>query len=345
MSNTYPPTPAPIPDPAQLHSDSSLSSYSPLMYSPDNRSRRYRGDPARDQAIAGEAVRFLLREIGDPDLEARVADRLRLPPTDADDLRPVITVFRSSTVPAGVLRWLVERDDQDANAIAYYMPATPEAVKRDILLGVPYGAATGYIPVSRQLKGADQAGLHYRSFQLGRPRAIEDHGDTDTRGLIDALYIYGAERRMKQIRHVAAATGARDWARIAAADQATPLPGYARWALCVHPACPPELRVQFGGTHPRYARRMRRAGIPLGGSGELVRTMRIPELVLAVLGSGRRLFPERVGAARDAVRPLVRRDLGGNLEAWSVLNRLMPQFSGTVPELIATSGAVAGGAG
>jgi hypothetical protein len=321
-----------VPDPAPLHS-------------PDTRSYHFYANQLTG-TVHDMAVRFLLESVDDPTLPSRVEDRLRLSPIDPRDVNAATKVFENPAVPAGIARWLLERDDQDANFVAFHMMNTPEAVMRDILLGVPYGAGTGPIPVSRRFSGPpDSLDLHYRSFRMGHPSAVDDEGDTATRGLTDALYVYGAERRMKQVRHVAASIGARDWAAIGAADRTTPLPGYARWALCVHPACPPELRVQFGGTQPRHGKRMRNAGILFGGPSEYLRTGRNPTIVLTVLGFGGWLFPEQTAAARGELRPLVERELGGNLEAWAVLSRLLPQFSGSVPELIATSGAIAAGAG
>ncbi|MFF4695951.1 hypothetical protein [Streptomyces chattanoogensis] len=46
--------------------------------------------------------------------------------------------------------------------------------------------------------------------------------------------------------------------------------------------------------------------------------------------------------ARAEARKLAREHLGTNVEAWAVALRLLPEFHGTVPELMATSGAVAG---
>ncbi|MEV0373978.1 hypothetical protein AB0I10_29940 [Streptomyces sp. NPDC050636] len=46
--------------------------------------------------------------------------------------------------------------------------------------------------------------------------------------------------------------------------------------------------------------------------------------------------------AHAEVRKLAREHLGSNVEAWAVALRLLPEFHGTVPELIATAGAVAG---
>jgi MFS family permease len=63
------------------------------------------------------------------------------------------------------------------------------------------------------------------------------------------------------VRRVADAVGREGWHAIAAADLDQPLPGYARWALSVHLACPAALHVQFGTDHPRFAKRMRRAGV------------------------------------------------------------------------------------
>lgn len=56
---------------------------------------------------------------------------------------------------------------------------------------------------------------------------------------------------------------------------------------------------------------------------------------------GAALFPHRAAEAAALVRPLVRAELGSNLDAWAVLAQLLPTFAGTVPELVTTSGAIA----
>lgn len=55
-------------------------------------------------------------------------------------------------------------------------------------------------------------------------------------------------------------------------------------------------------------------------------------------------FPARLAEARAALQPLVRVELGGNIEAWAVLTQLLPTFTGTVPELVTTARAIAGDA-
>jgi hypothetical protein len=334
VPNTNPPTPAPIPDPAPHNAG--LGHY----YSPAGRGRIN-----LDQIAYGAAVRFLLGTVGDPALTARIDDRLQLPPAVPHDTHAVTKIFGNPAVPTGVARWLLESGDETAYLVAFRMTRLPEAVLRDITLGVPYPDGGGSIRPARLSLTPSGEDPHYRSFRIGRADSVDDEGDATARGLVHALYTYGAQRRMKQVRHVVAAIGARDWAVIGAADRATPLPGYARWALCVHPVCPVELRVQFGGTLPRFAKRMRNAGVLLGGPGEYLRTGRNPEIVLAVFGLGGALFPEQCAAARAELRPLVERELGGNLEAWAVLDRLLPQFTGSVPELIGTSGAIAAATG
>lgn len=334
MPNTNPPTPAPIPDPAP-HNAGGQHYYPPA-------------DPGRnklDRLAHGVAMRFLLETVGDPALAARIGDRLRLPPAEPYDTYAVTRIFGHPSVPTGVARWLLESGDETAYLVAFRMTRLPEAVLRDITLGVPYGDGSGSVRLSRLSLTTVGDDPHYRSFQTERAGSVDDEGDATARGLVEALYTYGAQRRMKQVRHVVAAIGARDWAAIGAADRATPLPGYARWALCAHPVCPPELRAQLGGTLPRYARRMQNAGVLLGGPREYLRTSRNPAIALTVFGFGGTLFPKRCAEARAELRPLLERDLGGNLEAWAVLNRLLPRFPGSVPELIGTSGASAAAAG
>ena len=127
--NTYPPAPAPLPDPGRP--SLGLSSY-----------RRHvdRRAAETDPVSQAMAVRFLLETLDDPALAARVADRLRPAPVEPDDLEAAFRVFQDPAVPAQAARWLLETDGRDAYLAAFRMPCLPEAVLRDILTGIPYGS-------------------------------------------------------------------------------------------------------------------------------------------------------------------------------------------------------------
>jgi hypothetical protein len=133
------------------------------------------------------------------------------------------------------------------------------------------------------------------------------------------------------------AVSKRDWATVAEADRSEPLPGFARWALAERIDCPPEVRARFG-SHRKFTNRLRAGGIV--EPREYVELGRPPEGVLAVLYFGTKLFPHRAGEAAALLAPLVRAELGANLDAWAALADLVPEFAGTVPELVTTSGAV-----
>lgn len=227
-------------------------------------------------------------------------------------------------VPSSALLWLLEQDDPEANTAVFHHHLADNAIKRDILSGVPFGpGAAGRLKVSRALEGYEEPEI---------PAARGAHG------LVGTLRL---ARTMRQGRGAAMAVSRvrGDWARVAAADREQALPGYARWALSMRIDCPPELREQFG-SHPRFTHRLRQAGI-VSGPAEYVGQWRPARIVLAVLGRGRTLFPARTEEAAEVLRPLVRSELRGDVEAWAVLAQLLPTYHGPLPELVATSGAVA----
>lgn len=143
---------------------------------------------------------------------------------------------------------------------------------------------------------------------------------------------------IRSARVAVQAVGRRDWAAVAEADRAEPLPGFARWALGERIDCPPEVRPQFG-SHPKFTNRRRKAGVV--ELREYVELGRPSGDVLAVLHFGAQLFPHRADEAAALLTPLVRAEIGTNLDAWAVLAQQLPTFAGTVPELVTTSGAVA----
>ncbi|ANZ40014.1 hypothetical protein BBK82_32225 [Lentzea guizhouensis] len=223
--------------------------------------------------------------------------------------------------PRSVLLWMLERDDPAVNAIVFHHPQATDTMKRDILRGVPFGAAAGPLP------GIEGCMSHWCTHE--EPR-IEADGDP-IGGLREAS-------TMRQARYAVRAIGKQDWAEVAEADLEQPLPGYARWALSQRIDCPQQLRRQFG-EHAKFRHRLRTAGIV--ELREYVEQGRPPEHVLTVLHLGAELFPQQAAEARKMVEPLVRTEIGKHEEAWAVLAQLLPTFTGTVPELVRTSGAVA----
>lgn len=315
-------------------------------------------------------MRFLL-DLADPEAEPHIAARLGLPSRSGDpastpgggasvlaamfgaDREAARRVFAAPDTPRSILRWLLELDDPDANYLVYQADV-PDAVRRDILLGVPYGPrATDpdfRVPVSPDLH--PERGLkdyHYRSFRrrarLPYHEGYDDAANAEERGIISTLYEAGKARQLKKCKRAAAALSGPEWSVVALADEVEPLPGYARWALCIQVACPEELRRQLGGYDPHFTARMSLAGFLLDGSAAYAWAARPPGRVLAVLECIARATPQRAADAADALRPLVQQELGDNLEAWAVLAQLLPGFAGSLPELIATSGAIAAGSG
>ncbi|SDM30827.1 hypothetical protein [Allokutzneria albata] len=200
---------------------------------------------------------------------------------------------------------MLQQDDPAINEIVFRHRPLDEAVRRDIARGRPFGGATGPLPFSRR----------YDIALAPEPPSQ----------VVDGL------RRVKTKRQADRAASA--------ADRTEALPGYARRALPVRIDCPAEVRAQFG-SHPKFANRLREAGI-VDSPREYIEEWKPAESVLSVLELGPRLFPGREAEALDVLGPLVRRELGGNVEAWAVLEQLLPTFTGTVPELVVTCGAIA----
>ncbi|WP_410596817.1 hypothetical protein [Amycolatopsis sp. lyj-23] len=268
-------------------------------------------------------VQFLLSLI-DPGDAAAVRERLGIGvPVPVDDEQAGWRLDRLGA-PRAVLLWMLERDDPDTNRVVFHRDRVDDALKRDILRGLPFGSAAGPLPVRVN------CGLQWCSHR-------EPHIPASGRGLIGGLR---EARTMGAARVAARAVSRPDWAAVAEADRAEPLPGFARWALGERIDCPPELRAQFG-SHPKFVNRLRNAGIV--EPRDYVERGRPPRDVLAVLHFGTQLFPHRVGEAAAVLAPSVRSELGTNLDAWAVLARLLRTFAGTVPELVATCGAIARG--
>lgn len=172
----------------------------------------------------------------------------------------------------------------------------------------------------------------------GRPLAVD--GSLDPLALIEELRAAGQARRMRPARQAARKAGVSDWPLIAEADRDLPLPGYARWALSVRIGCPDELRAQFGSNQPCCAERLRKEGV-FDLAEFAVSAERAPT-VLAALELGTWGFPHRLEPVRSVLGEQVRARLGGNVEAWAVFAQLLETFTGTLPELITTTGAIAG---
>ncbi|OXM62709.1 hypothetical protein [Amycolatopsis vastitatis] len=230
--------------------------------------------------------------------------------------------LRRLHAPASVLLWMLERDDPGTNRLVFHQSHVGDALKRDILRGLPFGAADGPLPVRVD------CGQQFCSH-AAPAIPVSPHG------LIGGLR---EARTMRSARTAARAVSKPDWAAVAEADRVEPLPGFTRWALAERIDCPPRLRAQFG-SHAKFTNRLRNAGIV--EPREYIEHSRPPRDVLAVLSVGTQLFPHRVGEAAASLAPAVRAELGANLDAWAVLAQLLPTFAGTVPELVATCGAIA----
>ncbi|MEV6104807.1 hypothetical protein AB0M28_08845 [Streptomyces sp. NPDC051940] len=271
------------------------------------------------------SLRLLLEQVGDG--AAPVFDRLGLTegpiaPRQRDPWR-IGRILDRPGAPASALLWMLESDLPELRTVVFQAARTSLAVRRDILLGLPYApGATERVPVRQELRQ-----------WYAMPEFPLDGEDFD---LIAELY---AVRTMTHGRHTANAVTRRDWPRIASADRDRPLPGYARWNLSIRIDCPPALREQFGD-HPKFRHRLRQAGV-VAGPREYVESWRPAHQVLQVLALGAWAFPHRLEEALEPLRPLIDA-LGPSPEAWAVLAQLLPTFSGTVPELLVTTRAISG---
>jgi hypothetical protein len=266
----------------------------------------------------GSGVHFLLSLV-DQDDAAAVQRRLGI---DAPNPRAhkMIGAPRLDA-PRSAAMWMLEQDDPSTNSFVYHDMAVPDAVKRDIVRGVPFGSAAGPLRVV-----CERRHCYHREppeLLVGQDEVID--------GLRRATSMSRARSATKAVRR-------DDWPVVAAADRAEPLPGYTRWALSVRIDCPPEVRAQFG-SHPKFTHRQRKAGIV--ELRDFVEGWRPARSVLRTLHLGERLFPSRRPEVVAMLGPLVREELGGDLEAWAVLHQLLPTFTGTARELVRTCGAVA----
>jgi hypothetical protein len=265
------------------------------------------------------AVHFLLSLI-EPGHASRVRRHLRIGKPARLSAKHAAWQLDRLDAPRSVLLWMLERDDPATNQLVYHQARTDDPLKRDILRGLPFGTAIAPLPVPARCEQRNCA-----------------HTEPDLppgpHGLIGGLR---EARTLRSARAAVRAVSKRDWATVAEADRREPLPGFARWALAERIDCPPEVRTRFG-SHRKFTNRLRAAGIV--EPREYVELGRPPEDVLAVLYFGTKLFPHRAGEAAALLAPLVRAELGANLDAWAALADLVPGFAGTVPELVTAGGA------
>ncbi|MFF9622496.1 hypothetical protein [Streptomyces griseosporeus] len=278
-----------------------------------------------DTSTAERAAGFLLG-LTDEETAARVRARTGLPgPEDRAETR--LRLARTLTwghggLPASVILWALEEDDPGLNAVLWQYAVTDPGLRRAMARGVPFGPGrTEPLPVDRAM-AADEPEIPGSCLRLG---------------LVGALR--AADSLGKARSAASMVLTEEDWWTVTVADDEQPLPGYARWALSVRPDCPRELREQFG-SHPKFTHRLRQAGV-LDGPAEYATAHGPAVRVLDVLSLGHVMFPARMRAAEDALRPLVHEHLGDREEAWAILAQLMGTFHGTAPELIATAGAIA----
>ncbi|MFG2478634.1 hypothetical protein [Streptomyces fagopyri] len=287
----------------------------------------------RDTTTSERATGFLLDLLEDGEAE-RIRRRvgLRPPPPDGesgeseeavDARRAVYSWWTRTPVPSSVLLWVLEEDDPELNALVWRHLSADDAMRRAIVRGIPHGPGRSRaVPLAESVRREPEPPVPEQFSRFG---------------LVGALR---ACRSMDPARKAASmVVGSPGWEAVAMADQERALPGYARWALAVRPDCPPALRERFG-SHAKFTHRVRQSGV-VDSPARYATTWNPADRVLRVLSLGRTMFPARVGEAEDVLRPLVRDHLGDREDAWAVLAQLVGTYYGTVPELLATAGAVA----
>ncbi|MEU9607398.1 hypothetical protein [Streptomyces sp. NPDC048057] len=267
----------------------------------------------------------VLVSLADPDDAERVRERIgveqqsrAVPPGRWSAVREIAV----ASLPASAPLWMLEQDDPLLNELVLLAGVLPGALQVAVIDGESFGPGR-HGPVPRT---TDVLSREYpqRPDPIPRERLVPE---------LRAVTTMGRGHR------IARWIPREDWQRVVEADVEQALPGYARWALALRPDCPATLRERFA-SHPRYAHRMRTAGI-MDGPGVHATTHRPALAALSALDTGRWAFPSRMPDAEAALRPLVLGSLGANVEAWAVLAQLLPTFTGTVPELVVTSGAIA----
>ncbi|MCT4353381.1 hypothetical protein M5362_09600 [Streptomyces sp. Je 1-79] len=268
----------------------------------------------------------VLVSLADPDGTGRIRERIGVAERPTGVIPPrwtAVSQLSSAVPPASARLWMLEEDRPEINElIVFYAGGLPGALELAVVNGEPFGPDRhATVPLTRQMRE--------RPLRTGVNRLPAEE-------LVPA---FRAVTTMRAGRRAANSVAREDWARVVEADAEEPLPGYARWALALRPDCPSVLRERFSD-HPSHAHRMRTAGI-VEGPAAFVAQWRPARTVLTTLDTGRWAFPTRAREAEDVLRPLVRGSLGTDLEAWAVLAQLLPTFTGTVPELIVTAGAIA----
>ncbi|WP_436772595.1 hypothetical protein [Yinghuangia sp. YIM S09857] len=118
------------------------------------------------------------------------------------------------------------------------------------------------------------------------------------------------------------------WDAVVRRHAAKPLDAAALGALAQHDDCPGDLfRALIRGTAPDDLRSLPRAVRAHLDAAELVATMRPARVALNL-------------ASAAEIRPLLAAPLGDSLESWAVAARLLPDFAGSLAELVDTAGAV-----
>ncbi|MEU9116577.1 hypothetical protein AB0D04_33735 [Streptomyces sp. NPDC048483] len=228
-------------------------------------------------------------------------------------------------------------------AIALWEQQGPDAVRR---LMDPVGGEE-YHPwpeptqraVHQALDGPD--GLDV----LRRRLAAEENPERVIASLRQQTRVYGAG-----VHWIVSEGGTLPWAELRRAHAADPFPDEPLWVLTREPDCPHAMLlealregplVRQGHTADSVVRALDRGTLT---PDDVLRHARPAQQAFDFLtgtGSWRRITAPAWAQPCTLAAELTAAHLGADVEAWAIALHMMPEFHGTIPELLATSGAVA----
>ncbi|OPC78776.1 hypothetical protein B4N89_32005 [Embleya scabrispora] len=257
-------------------------------------------------------------------------------------------------------RWLAagmaSGDAEVARIVVNRLPLRTEAGRLRLILGV--WARHGRDEVRRVLAEADFPAEARAEIEeaLGRRdgRAVLGARLADfevPEHIVEFLCSGGDSEQPDRVDGILDDGGTIPWPELIRAHRTTPLPAALHARLAELPDCPNELLIALLAEGlPRSNRDDRPwlhtalvAGRLTGA--DVMEHARPAAVALSILaGTDGRTSPARwaSGAPRARAYLLADRYLGTNVEAWIVALRLFPDFTGTIPELLATADAVTG---
>ncbi|MGW1989193.1 hypothetical protein [Embleya sp. NPDC001921] len=357
-----PTTAPPLPMPAFVGSERSGVAESPVE-------RAARGDLAADEVDA-------LANLDDPHVDAALFAGSLL--SDAERARLLAGVRRDGTrgrvaEPLLALLWgadlgrcaawlaagTTSGDPEVARVVVNRLPLRTEAGRLRVIVGVwtRYGVdearrvlAEADFPADVREPIEDAFALR-DGLSLLRARLIAEEDPERVAALLCEAAREGEDRGQRgRVDAILADGGSLPWAELIRSHRAAALPLVLHDRLAEAPDCPHELLVAMLArglaARSREERPWLHEALAAGrvSGADLLRHAHPAPVVLSVLaGTDARTLPEwwASGAPRAEANALVEEFLGADVEAWIVAMRLFPEFTGTIPELLATARAVA----